>query len=46
MKALVSDIEDFVARYNEHPKPYVCTAYAQEIIDKVNRCKAIFETLH
>lgn len=46
VKALINDIEDFLAHYNEDPQPYVWTASAQEIIDKVNRCKAIFETGH
>ena len=46
VKALIKDIEDFVARYNQDPAPYIWTASVQEIINKVNRCKAIFETLH
>ncbi len=46
VKALINDIEDFLAHYNKDPRPYAWTASAQEIIDKVNRCKAIFETDH
>lgn len=46
VKALIKNIEEFVARYNNNPQPYVWTASAQEIIDTVNRCKAVFETEH
>ena len=46
VRALVDDILDFLDLYNQDPRPYVWTASAQEIIDKVNRCKAVFETLH
>ena len=42
----IQNIEDFIANYNDDPKPYVWTASAQQIIDKVNRCRAILETLH
>ena len=46
VQALIQNIENFIANYNDDPKPYVWTASAQQIIDKVNRCKAILETLH
>jgi transposase len=46
VQALIDDILDFLDHYNQEPQPYVWTASAQEIIDKVNRCKAVFETLH
>ncbi len=46
VQALIQNIENFIANYNDDPKPYVWSASAQQIIDKVNRCKAILETLH
>ena len=44
--SLVQTIYDYVKYNNDNPKPFVWTASAQEIIQKVNRCKAKMETLH
>lgn len=43
---LVQAIEDYIAHNNADPKPFVWTKKAEEIIEKVNRCKAVLETLH
>jgi len=43
---LVQAIEDYIVHNNAHPKPFVWTKKADEIIEKVNRCKAVLETLH
>ena len=43
---LIRAIREFIAAYNRDPKPFVWTATAQSIIDKVSRCKATMETLH
>jgi transposase len=43
---LIQAIEDYIAHNNKEPKPFVWTKKAEEIIEKVNRCKAIMETLH
>jgi transposase len=43
---LIADINDYLTAHNQDPRPYVWTATAQSIIDKLNRCKAVFETLH
>lgn len=43
---LTQAIREFIAVYNRDPKPFVWTATAQSIIDKVFRCKATMETLH
>lgn len=43
---LVKNIHSFIAAYNDDPKPFVWTASARSIITKVNRCKAVAETLH
>jgi transposase len=43
---LVRAIREFMAAYNRDPKPFVWTASAQSIIDKVGRCRATLETVH
>lgn len=43
---LVGAINEYLAVHNEQPRPFVWTASVQSIIEKVNRCKAILETLH
>jgi len=43
---LVQAIEDYIAHNNADPKPFVWTKKADEIIEKVDRCKAILKTLH
>jgi transposase len=42
---LIAAIEAYIEENNNHPKPFVWTKTADEIIEKVNRCKAILETL-
>src|SRR5712692_3791155 len=43
---LIAAITDYLAQNNKQPKPFVWTAGIQQILDKVNRCKGISETLH
>ncbi len=43
---LTRAIRAFIAAYNKDPKPFVWTASAASIIKKVNRGKAILETVH
>ncbi|HLW46265.1 MAG TPA: IS630 family transposase, partial [bacterium] len=44
---LVARIDDFVHRYNRHCHPFVWTATADSILDKLERlCKAIAGTSH
>jgi hypothetical protein len=43
---LIAGIEEFLASYNLEPKPFVWTASANSIVEKVSRCKVIFETQH
>jgi transposase len=43
---LIDTITEFIRVYNENPRPFVWTASARSIIKKVNRCKAVAETLH
>lgn len=39
-------IYEYIKHHNEHPRPFVWTKTAEEIVKKVNRCKAVLETLH
>jgi len=43
---LITAIDEYIRYNNENPKPFVWTKKAEDIIAKVSRCKAIFETLH
>src|SRR3989344_4289154 len=43
---LIRAIEAYIAENNRHPRPFIWTKTADEIIEKVNRCKPILETLH
>lgn len=46
VQSLVEAILDYVEHTNDNPKPFVWTASAEQIIDKVSRGKAKLETLH
>ncbi len=47
VKELVTKIDDFVEHYNAHPRPFVWTATADSILDKVRRlCAFISGTGH
>jgi transposase len=39
-------IDDYLRIHNRDPRPFIWTASAQSIIDKLNRCEVISETLH
>ncbi len=43
---LVAAIEAFIRVNNQNPKPFVWTKKVDEILAKVNHCKAVIETLH
>ena len=43
---LIAAIEEYIRYHNEDPKPFVWTKRAEDIIEKVAHCKAVFETLH
>ena len=43
---LVGAINDFVRIYNDDPAPFIWTASVESIMQKINRCKAIYGTLH
>jgi len=46
VKELVEGIQEYLDQNNKEPKPFVWTATAEKILEKVARCKAIYETLH
>lgn len=43
---LVASIEEFIRINNLDPKPFVWTKRADQILEKIGRCKAVIETLH
>ena len=43
---LVQAINDYVHTHNHNPTPFVWTASVESIMQKINRCKAIYGTLH
>ena len=44
-RELTAAIQEFLIVYNRYRLPFVCTASAQAILEKVDRCKAILATL-
>jgi len=46
IQELVETIQEYLDHNNQEPKPFVWTATAERILEKVARCKAIYETLH
>lgn len=45
VQELVTTIEDYIRLNNENPKPFVWTKKVDTILEKVNHCKAVIETL-
>ena len=43
---LIDAITEFIDVHNKDPKPFVWTAKVEDILNKVGKCKAIFETVH
>ena len=39
-------IETYIENHNQDPQPLVWSATADQIIQKVSKCKAVLETLH
>jgi len=42
---LIHAIEEYLTTSNANPKPLVWKASAKAILDKLARCKAVYETL-
>ena len=45
-RELILAIEQYVEENNKNPKPFIWTKSAEEIIAKVNNCKAILKAGH
>ena len=45
-KELIQAIDEYIQITNENPTPFVWTRKVDVILEKVNRCKVIAETLH
>lgn len=43
---LTAEIDNYIERNNQEPKPFVWAASADRILRKVAKCKTILETLH
>jgi len=43
---LIDVIREFIRINNQNPKPFVWTKKVEQILEKVNHCKAVTETLH
>lgn len=43
---LIEAIREFIRINNQNPKPFVWTKKVDQILEKVNHCKAVTETLH
>ena len=43
---LTAAIEEYIHYHNKDPKPFVWTKRAEDIINKIAHCRAVFETLH
>jgi hypothetical protein len=43
---LIAAIEEYLQVTNKDPHVFVWTASAEAILEKIARCKAIYETLH
>ena len=42
---LIAAIEDYLATWNENPKPFVWTATVESIVEKLSRCKQTLEKI-
>jgi len=43
---LVTAIKEFIQLNNQNPKPFVWTKKVEDILEKVNHCKAVTDSLH
>lgn len=45
VKHLIAAIEDYLATWNENPKPFVWTATVESIVEKLSHCKQTLEKI-
>jgi hypothetical protein len=43
---LVTAIDDYVDHHNEHPKPFIWTSSATDILEKVKRARRTLVNVH
>ena len=43
---LIDDLDEYVDRHNERPKPFIWTAKANDILAKVLRARTALHNLH
>lgn len=46
VKELIAAIDEYIAENNKNPKPFIWTASAKRILDKIRHCKEALGTLH
>ena len=46
MPELVAAIDEFIRLNNKNPKPFVWTKTVDDILKKIQHCKAVIETPH
>jgi hypothetical protein len=42
---LIAAIEEYMQQNNRQPRPFVWTASVEKILERINRCKVILETV-
>jgi hypothetical protein len=45
VEQLIAAIQSYIKNHNNHPKPFVWTAKAQEILEKVGRARAALDKI-
>ena len=43
---LIAEINTYIDRHNVEPKPFMWTASVESIMEKITKCRSIYETLH
>jgi len=46
VEELILAIDDYIGRHNENPKPFIWTARASDILEKVKRARRTFHNTH
>ena len=46
VEELIAAIDDYIDRHNENPKPFIWTAKAADILEKVKRSRAGLHNRH
>lgn len=46
VEELIETIGDYIDRHNDHPKPFIWTAKAADILEKVTRARKVLDNVH